>query len=77
MSSGITITSASADVSERDMEVEDEAEVDGTSKTSDEDLPQILFEKIPQYLWEELNPAVELVTVLAAVLSTLLIWKSV
>lgn len=46
-------------------------------KTSDEDLPQILFEKIPQYLSEELNPAVELVTVFAAVLSTMLIWKSV
>ena len=35
MSSGITITSASADISERDMEVEDEAEVDGTSMWKD------------------------------------------
>lgn len=35
MSSGITITSASADVSERDVEVEDEAEVDGTSMWKD------------------------------------------
>ena len=73
MSSGITITSASVDVGERDVEVEDEAEVDRTSMR--EDIGPIPVSDSGQedtsIFVGRIKPAVELVTVLAAVLSAL------
>ena len=72
MSSGITITSASAHVGERDAEVRDEAEVDGTSMWEDIRLiPASYSGEDTSIFVERIEPAVELVTVLVAV-STIL-----